>query len=297
MNQNPDTIDLDSAIDSDGTAPAIIAALAQQATTPWKLDEGIYGLLDADGSVKIVETIGYRRKREDSERDGPRFVTGTRIVSDVVSLLDVIASGVDDDGYNTLGEGCGQLEVWADLDARKVTAILDGQAGWHQHRVILELRHSSEWADWAKIDNQLLEQTVFAEFVEDHISSIAEPDAGRLLDIAQTLKGHVDTQWKQQKLLANGQTAFVWEERVEAKAGQKGDLAIPNELTLALRPFQGSAPVGVDARFRFRPSAEGIRLGVRLVEREHVLENAFAEIVTAIDEGIPEGINVRFGVA
>ena len=297
MNQNPDTIDLDSAIDSDGTAPAIIAALAQQATIPWKLDEGIYGLLNADGSVKIVETIGYRRKREDSERDGPRFVTGTRIVSDVVSLLDVIASGVDDDGYNTLGEGGGQLEVWADLDARKVTAILDGQAGWRQHRVILELRHSSEWADWAKIDNQLLEQTVFAEFVEDHISSIAEPDAGRLLDIAQTLKGHVDTQWKQQKLLANGQTAFVWEERVEAKAGQKGDLAIPNELTLALRPFQGSDPVGVDARFRFRPSAEGIRLGVRLVEREHVLENAFAEIVTAIDEGIPEGINVRFGVA
>ena len=89
----------------------------------------------------------------------------------------------------------------------------------------------------------------------------------------------------------------MWEERVEAKAGQKGDLAIPNELTLALRPFQGSDPVGVAARFRFRPSAEGIRLGIRLVERERVLENAFAEIVTAIDEGIPEGISVRFGVA
>ena len=297
MTQNPDTIDLDSAIDSDGTAPGIIAALAQQATTPWKLDEGIYGLLNADGSVKIVETIGYRRKREDSERDAPRFVTGTRVVRDVASLLDVIASGVTDDGYNTLGEGGGQLEVWADLDARKVTAILDGQAGWRQHRAVLELRHSSEWADWAKIDNQLLEQTVFAEFVEDHISSIAEPDAGRLIDIAQTLRGHVDTQWKQQKLLANGQTAFVWEERVEAKAGQKGDLAIPNELTLALRPFQGSDPVGVTARFRFRPSAEGIRLGIRLVERERVLEGAFAEIVTDIDEAIPEGVSVRFGVA
>ena len=297
MTQNPDTIDLDSAIDSDGTAPGIIAALAQQATTPWKLDEGIYGLLNADGSVKIVETIGYRRKREDSEKDAPRFVTGTRVVRDVASLLDVIASGVDDDGYNTLGEGGGQLEVWADLDARKVTAILDGQAGWRQHRAVLELRHSSEWADWAKIDNQLLEQTVFAEFVEDHISSIAEPDAGRLIDIAQTLRGHVDTQWKQQKLLANGQTAFVWEERVEAKAGQKGDLAIPNELTLALRPFQGSDPVGVTARFRFRPSAEGIRLGIRLVERERVLEGAFAENVTAIDEAIPEGVSVRFGVA
>ena len=297
MTQNPDTINLDSAIDSDGTAPGIIAALAQQATTPWKLDEGIYGLLNADGSVKIVETIGYRRKREDSERDAPRFVTGTRVVRDVASLLDVIASGVADDGYNTLGEGGGQLEVWADLDARKVTAILDGQAGWRQYRAVLELRHSSEWADWAKIDNQLLEQTVFAEFVEDHISSIAEPDAGRLVDIAQTLRGHVDTQWKQQKLLANGQTAFVWEERVEAKAGQRGDLAIPNELTLALRPFQGSDPVGVTARFRFRPSAEGIRLGIRLVERERVLEGAFAEIVTAIDEPIPEGVSVRFGVA
>ena len=297
MTQNPDTIDLDSAIDSDGTAPGIIAALAQQATTPWKLDEGIYGLLNADGSVKIVETIGYRRKREDSERDAPRFVTGTRVVRDVASLLDVIASGVDDAGYNTLGEGGGQLEVWADLDARKVTAILDGQAGWRQNRAVLELQHSSEWADWAKIDNQLLEQTVFAEFVEDHISSIAEPDAGRLIDIAQTLRGHVDTQWKQQKLLANGQTAFVWEERVEARAGQKGDLAIPNELTLALRPFQGSDPVGVTARFRFRPSADGIRLGIRLVERERVLEGAFAEIVTDIDEAIPGGVSVRFGVA
>lgn len=297
MTQSPDTIQLDDATDGVNTAPALIAALARQATTPWKLDEGIYGLLNADGSVQIVETAGYRRKREDAERPSPRLVTGTRVVRDVVSLLDVIATGADEDGYNALGEGEGQLEVWADLDARKVTAILDGIHGWRQNRAVLELRHSSEWADWARIDNQLLEQTVFAEFVEDHISSIAEPDAGRLIDIAQTLRGHADTQWKQQKLLANGQTAFVWEERVEAKAGQKGDLAIPNELTLALRPFQGSDPVGVAARFRFRPSAEGIRLGIRLVERERVLENAFAEIVTAIDEGIPEGISVRFGVA
>ena len=297
MTENPDTFEFDSAANAVDSTAVTIAALAQQATTPWRIDEGVYGLLNADGSVRIAETPGYRRKREDAEQNVPRRVTGTRVVRDVASLLDVIAKSVDDGGCYMVGDGEGSLEVWADLDGRKVTAVLDGEVGWRQHRAVLELRHSTEWADWAKIDGQLLDQTTFAEFVEDHISSIAEPDAGVLIDVAQTLKGHVDTQWKQQKLLANGQTGFVWEEKVEAKAGQKGDLAIPNELTLALRPFQGADAVGVSARFRFRPSSEGMRLGVRLVECERVLETAFAAMVSEIDAQLPDGVNVRFGVA
>ncbi|MEN0072108.1 MAG: DUF2303 family protein, partial [Propionicimonas sp.] len=121
--------------------------------------------------------------------------------------------------------------------------------------------------------------------------TIGEPDGAKLLDICQTLEATKGAQFKQQNILASGQRTFRYEETVEAKAGTKGDLTIPGELTLVLRPFQGSEPQLIKARFRFRPDAEGLRLGVKLAEPERVLEDAFNRVVTDVQAAVPVHIN------
>ena len=304
MTEKPaDTIDLTEAcVDSKDTAPALIAALAQQATTPWKLDEGIYGVLTSEGDVQIVETIGYEQQRialwAAAHNAEPEFVDREVVLVDAESFTNYLArnttGGANQTGTDVWEDyawSSGQLELWADIDKQRITAILDGANGRRKHHATLQLQPSREWAEWSKIDGRMLSQVDFAQFVEDHLSTIAAPDAGVLLDICQTLQAHTSVHFKQQAILGNGQRQFKWEETVEAKAGQNGSLTIPGELVLVLRPFQGSIPVQVLARFRYQLRDGGLSIGVRLQEPDSVIETAFTAVIDEVQERVPVRVN------
>ena len=304
MNQPTDThkaIIKADAIDqaTDATA-ALLVHVAQQAVLPRRLDEGVHAILTPDGGISIVETPGHQQDREHQwavdHAEAPDHIHRTVTVLDPVSLVSYIGDynglGEDEGGYN-LGVGC--LELWADIDNRTIKAYCDGYDGWRRHTATLQLKTSREWVEWASIDGKLLDQVTFAEFIEDHLSTIADPDGAKLLDICQTLQVHTSAQFKQQSILANGQRVFRYEEDLEAKAGQKGDLQIPGTLTLALRPFQGSERVGITARFRFQVRDGVLRLGVKLAEPEAALEEAFSAIVGHVQAGVPVHINYGRG--
>ena len=295
---NDTAVQTDMVLDDRGYA--LLTVTAQQAVLPRKLDEGIYATLNEEGGIEVGETIGYRLQREhDWERaraDKPEFVHRAPTLLDVDSFIDYLShntSGEVEDGE--VGEGyrhnAGALEVWASIDDRKVTAILDGYNGLRKHTATLALKTSREWNEWLAIDGKLVNQVEFAQFIEDHISTIAMPDGGRLVDICETLTGNTGVTWKSQNLNTNGQRKFVYEEVIEAKAGAKGDLDIPTELVLVLRPFQGSEPQSIAARFRFRLSEGQLRMGVKLAEPERVLEYAFDGIVEDLQERVPVHIN------
>lgn len=202
----------------DSTSPLLVA-VSQQAVLPRKLDEGIYGILDADGGILVVETPGYRQQREHdwetTHADLPEHITRSATVLDVDSFIDYLSrntTGPLDSDVESVEvdylHGSGSLEVWADIDARKVTGVLDGLDGWRRHSVTLQLKLSREWTEWASIDGKLLSQVQMAEFIEDHLSTIAEPAGAVLLDVCQTLQAHTNVAFKQQGILANGQRQF-----------------------------------------------------------------------------------------
>lgn len=280
----------------DGEAAAIISDLAGRAVLPVKVEDGgLYAVINADGAVAIAETPGYTDTHEDERADRPRRIHRSVTLLDADSFLDYLTTnmiaGPDDKMTLDYLHGSGALELWADLDGRRILAILDGVAGWRANLATLKLSTSREWGEWAAIDGKMLSQGEFAEFIEDHLSTIGEPAGGVLLDICQTLEAKTNVAFKSQTILANGQRQFVYEETVEAKAGQKGSLSIPTDLTLVLRPFQGSDPQTVAARFRFSLSEGRLRLGVKLSEPDRVLEDAFAEVVADVQALAPVRVN------
>lgn len=290
----------DLALDTDADTGLLIATLAQQATNAQQLNEGVHAVLQADGSITIVETPGYAQQREkewaDANAETPTLLTKSATVVDVTSFLAFLAAHTAA-GDGEVGEGSlfslGGLEVWADIDNATVLGVIDGVDGWRRQQVTLRLRKSREWGEWMGVDGKLFTQHEFAEFIEDHLSTIAEPDGAKLLDICQTLQATKGVNFKSQTILASGQRQLRYEETVEAKAGQKGDLMIPDTLTLVVRPFQGSDPVAITARFRFRLNDGALRLGVKLAEPERVLEEAFDRIVADVANGVP--VPVLFG--
>lgn len=273
---------------------AVVAQLAQQAVLPRPLDDGkLYAVLSG-GDIELLETPGYTDRHEDERAERPREVKRNVTVLDVESFLDYLTRYGTDPAIGATVDNIvssGSLEVWADIDARKITAIIDGIDGWRKHTATLALKHSREWGEWTAIDGKLLKQVEFAQFIEDHLSTIATPDGGTLLDICQTLEAHTGVQFKMQNILSNGQRQFRWEETVEARAGQKGDLSIPGELTLVLRPFQGSDPIAITARFRYQIRDGSLSLGIKLAEPDKAIEDAFAGIVTQAQDGLPVRVN------
>lgn len=62
-----------------------------------------------------------------------------------------------------------------------------------------------------------------------------------------------------------------------------------------LRPFQGSEPVAILARFRYRLDGGQLRLGVKLAEPQKALEVAFNQIVDEVQASVPVRVNHGVG--
>lgn len=261
---------------TDTTEASVVAELARQAQEPTLVPGGgIYLVPGPDGDTKVVD---LRSKGEDPER-----ATGSAIVRDADSFV----------AYLNKHAG-NSSEVYADTELSRVIAIIDAHGGldstpgWREHKVTLDLVHTPPWEKWLKLDGVPMEQVAFANHIEENSADLHTPAAAVFLDIAQSLQGNTAVEWKSGERLATGEVKFGYEETTTARAGTKGDLEIPSEFTLAIKPYVGGPTYKVGARFRYKIGAGGKLTLTYLLDRpEAVLEAAFTDIIDSIRDGVP----------
>lgn len=191
--------------------------------------------------------------------------------------------------------------VWADIDKGAVTALLDDHdkqgfgAGWRSHTVRLDLQGDPDWDAWIKYDDKLLTQQSFAEFLEQQKHSIIQPAAADIVEVATTLHAKRTVAFGSGTKLKNGDYKLTYEEQTTAKAGQKGELEIPDDFTLRLAPFAYTAPVELVANLRYRIEDGLLRLGYKLVRPQEIRRDAFSAIVGEIRGLLGEALPVFLG--
>ena len=248
---------------------------ARLSVAPVELKPGtVYATLGDDGGIQVVDTDGYAGR--------PRQFSFTAIVHDIASFVAYL------DLRGVIGRE--DIEVWADRESASVAAVLDPAPGWRADQVLLLLPSSVEWAAWTRASGELFNQADFADFIEDQLSTIVEPDGATLLEIAQTMQGRTSAVWQSASWLANGARSFQWSEETEAKAGVKGTLEIPARFTLALRPYRFSTPTAVSAALRYRVTRGELKIGFKLLQEDQVIEKAFNSVVTDIDGEIAANV-------
>lgn len=267
-----------------------IIEAATRAAEPTELDEAIRfhtvvapGGQDEAGSVQVIDLEAVRDELEYRHR--PRRKKGTYRVHDADSLVAYLAKHADADS-----------EVWADtveakivgvIDAHRQEAIGDGQRH-EEHRVEYAVLHTKSWKAWIANDGKLVDQSTFAELIEDRSLDIVRPSAADMLELAQSFRATTDVSFKSSKRLGNGERQFEFREQVDAGAGRDGQMEIPETFDLALQPFEGAERFKVTARFRYRINNGHLAIGYKLERPEDVLREAFLDVVGKVQSGVTE---------
>ena len=254
-----------------------VVDVATRAAAPHELTPGsIYALVDNDGKIHELNLD------RDEYRDTPRRKKGTVIAHDANAFTTYV-------GKHRLAS----TEVWADEEGTRVVAVLNahqesdsqidaGPAGWSDHRVLYAVRKTDAWKAWLAHDRIWHTQTDFAEHIEDRVIDIVNPTGATMLELAQSISGTVGVTFESSKRLSTGEGRLEFKETVDAKAGHRGQLDIPETIELALVPFQGAPAYKVKARFRYRINGGKLALSYALERPEDVIREAFADVISSI---------------
>lgn len=184
-----------------------------------------------------------------------------------------------------------QSMIFGDYDAGTITTVIDwhphnqdtdqrGQSGAQQHAVTLTLLPSEEFSRWHNMQNKMHKQADFALFLEENASDIHFPEPGIMLELARDLEGVTGQTFKARTRLTDGSHAFAFE--TENKITSR--VTAPEEFHLMIPLYNGEDPELLTAKFRWRPTSEGLLLGFVWHRVEYMRRARFTQIVAAASE-------------
>ncbi len=188
-----------------------------------------------------------------------------------------------------------QSMIFADYTAGTITAQIDwhphnqhedtGKAGAAEHSCQLTLLQSEEFARWNGMQGKMHPQATFAIFLEENAADIHTPEPAIMMELARDLEGVTGQTFKSRTRLTDGSHAFAFE--TENKITSK--VTAPEEFFLSIPVYHGEEPEHLCAKFRWRPTSEGLLLGFVWHRVEYMRRARFAQIAAAAaeDTGLP----------
>ena len=258
----------------DNTFVEAISDLSRKASLPDTVN-GVCIIRTGDG-YEVVDTEKYeaspRRKRGKATfRDRDSFAAYITRHSDSKSVI-----FVDPEAHT----------FECIFDHHEAGELDPSEAGWGEHRALLELRFTPSWTAWQSLNGWWIGQQDFAEFLELRIPDINHPDGAALLEIVRTLRIKLETNWSNTVVLQNNTVQMTWTEDMTT-----GNVVVPEDFTLVMRPFDGGDNEVLTAKLRFtKPDAQGkVKFKFDLGENlRAVLDAAVDKIAASLDEtGVP----------
>lgn len=278
--------------DASGTEAGAVAALAER-LMPVHVEElhdddgkplsiRVYGHDDAGGS-RLIETVDL-----EALRDRPRDIARTVQVDTQHALAAYADIHLDGDVSS----------LWGSVEEAKITIVFNdgvpGKPGWGDHRAELALKPSPEWTAWVNHNERPHSQEDFGYFLEEYLGHVIDPDGSTLLEVARTFQAHVGATFRRAYEGQSDTLSLTWEEQVDAKAGKSGQLEIPKNFTVRLRPFLGSEPLDVTGNFLFKVSGGQLSLAYRLLNvddhKREAVERVLAWVAEATKLTAIEGV-------
>ena len=154
---------------------------------------------------------------------------------------------------------------------------------WNEHLAGLQLKKSPEWNEWMEAAGKSLTQRDLANFFEDHIEQIAEPDAADLLSDIRSIFISSGTKCESVQH-EGGDIAFTY--ATETAAGTKTERGkIPSRLTLLIAPFRSWHPVQMTVALTYALTKEKeLKFVMRPHQAEALMWQSFNDVRKHVED-------------
>lgn len=152
---------------------------------------------------------------------------------------------------------------------------------WGRHKVTYSLKTTPEFNAWHHISGKASTQDDFAEFIEENLADIIEPDGLTLLETVSKFSGRKNVTFLSSRNLGNGDVGLVWKEETEAGGGPDQSLKVPSEIKLRLPIFVGcekATTYDFKAFLRYRIAEGRLKFEVKLHRPEKAIDLALDDV-------------------
>lgn len=278
----PPTAELIEAPPSGDVAAAIAHAERTTATvTPIDNDADTWprAMLVEHDQERAVEIVDLEHLRLTPERSH-----GTAVLHRPASLTEWVRRTIVDTD---------DVDLYVDADRFTATAVLNPvraeHPSWGDHRGVLTMRLDPAYRAWRDVDGKALGQQATAEHLQENASTIADPPALDLVEIAETLVLNVGAKVSNAVRLRDGQRSIVFDETVEAVAGIDREVTIPEAITLRVPIFEGTDPAEVPIRLLYRRIDGAVAFAFQIIDRQQrerdVLQGEIEQVADQL--GVP----------
>jgi uncharacterized protein YfdQ (DUF2303 family) len=160
-----------------------------------------------------------------------------------------------------------ELHPALDMDTR----MPQGQAAWREFRATFDVPASREWKLWNAANRQPMNQLAFAEFLQDNLPDVIQPDGADLLQLALNFEASQAGSFVATQRLQDGSHNLQW----RADNNASGSVKLPEQITLSIPVFENEAASELRARLRYRVKEGALAIWYELIRPHKVLEAAF----------------------
>lgn len=238
-----------------------------------------------------LEVLTKALEEADRRADAPRRRRGVATHDEVQSFIDHVNRFKNADSV-----------IFADVSVPKITAVFNYNPGggdekaarWGDHRSLYKCPLSKQWQLWTKKNEQWMSQDEFAEFIDAHISDLANPHAGAIstdiaapaaiVEMARKLTVIQHGQFQRQVNPTTGETTLINKTEHDTQSTK-----IHRAFLLGIPVFEAGEPYAVEARVRFALNSGRPQFMYSLFEVERVLRDAFDGVRVKVREatGLP----------
>lgn len=173
------------------------------------------------------------------------------------------------------------LAVIDEFDFAVESPNVDEQADWRAFRAEFLVPASREWTTWTAVHRKDMGQLAFAEFLQDNLPDIVQPEGASLLEMCLNFEAVTGGKVVATQRLQDGSVSLQFQAENIGGASVK----LPDVITLSIPVFENEKPVEMQARLKYRIKREdgSISFRIELVRAHKVLEQAFREVWARIE--------------
>jgi uncharacterized protein YfdQ (DUF2303 family) len=236
---------------------------------------------DLHGKHFVIVPEGHKAEAL-PERDRPAYPSTTVKLRDAASFIKYVRDHKA--AHSRIYATVDPALFLAVLDDHKTDAMLGTQPQWREFRAEFKVPASREWTLWHAANRKDMSQIGFAEFLQDNLPDVFDPDGATLLDMALNFEQSSKGSFTSTQRMQDGSHRLEWRDDKDT-----GTVKMPEHITLNIPVFENETPRELTARLKYRVKEGVLTLRYELVRSHKVLEAAFTDAWNRIanETGVP----------